>query len=126
MRKGCIILDKVICMKESFQKNKKGIALMIISSVCVCIGQLLWKLSSEKSILILMIGFVFYAIGALVMIIAYRYGKLSILQPMLSLNYVLSIILAATILNETITLIKCIGVLVIIAGVIMIAGGDEE
>ena len=73
-----------------------------------------------------MAGFGFYGIGALVMIIAYKFGKLSVLQPMLSLNYVLSIILAAIVLDEEITLLKCIGVLVIIAGVIMIAGGDEE
>ena len=59
------------------------------------------------------------------MIIAYKYGKLSVLQPMLSLNYVLSIFLAAVVLKQQITL-KSIGVLIIIAGVILIAGGDEE
>lgn len=71
-------------------------------------------------------GFFFYGIGALVMLIAYQFGKLSVLQPMLSLNYVLSIILAVLILRESITLLKCIGVIVIISGVVLIAGGDEE
>lgn len=60
------------------------------------------------------------------MIIAYRYGKLSVLQPILSLNYVLSIVLAAVILKEKITALKCIGVLIIITGVLLIAGGNEE
>lgn len=113
-------------MIESFQKNKKGILLMLISSMCVCVGQLLWKLSSDYGILALVTGFGFYGIGALVMIIAYKFGKLSVLQPMLSLNYVLSIILAAIVLDEKITVLKCLGVFVIITGVIMIAGGDEE
>ena len=113
-------------MLESFRKNKKGILLMLISSICVCVGQLLWKLSAEQGIIIMLAGFCFYGVGALVMIIAYKFGKLSVLQPMLSLNYVLSIILAAVVLKEEITILKCIGVLVIIAGVIMIAGGDEE
>lgn len=99
---------------------------MIISSVCVCIGQLLWKLSAEQGFFLMLLGFAFYGIGALVMIIAYRYGKLSVLQPMLSINYVLSIILAAVVLKESITVIKCIGVLGIIAGIVLIAGGDEE
>lgn len=99
---------------------------MLISSVCACVGQLLWKLSAENGIWMLLIGFCFYGIGALVMLAAYRFGKLSVLQPMLSLNYVLSIILAAIVLREEITLLKCVGVLVIIMGVIMIAGGDEE
>lgn len=113
-------------MTESFQKNKKGIFLMLVSSVCVCIGQLLWKLSAEYGFWIMLAGFALYGVGALVMLLAYRYGKLSVLQPMLSLNYVLSILLAALVLKEEITILKCAGVLVIIAGVIFIAGGDRE
>lgn len=113
-------------MRESFQKSKKGILLMIISSICVCVGQLLWKLSADYGIVWMLAGFCFYGVGALVMILAYRYGKLSVLQPMLSLNYVLSIVLAAVVLKENITLLKCSGILIIIAGVIMIAGGDTE
>lgn len=113
-------------MLEAIKKNKKGILLMILSSVCVCIGQLLWKLSTEGNVFLLLAGFGFYGVGALIMIIAYRFGKLSVLQPMLSLNYVLSIVLAALVLKEEVTLLKCIGVLVIIAGVMLIVGGDEE
>lgn len=60
------------------------------------------------------------------MLIAYKFGKLSVLQPMLSLNYVLSIILGAIVLKEPVTILKCIGVLIIISGVTMIVGGDEE
>jgi undecaprenyl phosphate-alpha-L-ara4N flippase subunit ArnE len=105
--------------------NKKGILLMLVSSLCVCIGQLLWKLSADMGIIVMLAGFLFYGAGALVMLIAYRFGKLSVLQPMLSLNYVLSIILAAAVLKESITILKCIGVIVIISGVVLIAGGDE-
>lgn len=111
-------------MLESIQKNKKGILLMCVSSICVCIGQLLWKLATREGILLLFAGFVIYGIGALVMLIAYRFGSLSVLQPVLSLNYVFSIILSATILRESVTLAKCLGVLIIIAGVMLIAGGD--
>lgn len=112
-------------MIESLKQNKVGIGLMICSSVCVCLGQLLWKLSVDGRLIFLIAGFFLYGIGALAMIVAYKFGKVSVLQPVLSLNYILSIILAATVLNETITLVKCIGVLGIIAGVLLIAGGDE-
>ena len=113
-------------MKESFRNNKKGIMLMLASSICVCVGQLLWKISVDQGISVMLAGFCFYGIGALVMIAAYKFGKLSVLQPMLSLNYVLSIIIAALVLKEEITNLKCIGVFVIIAGVLIIAGGDKE
>lgn len=112
-------------MLESLKKNKKGILLMLISSICVCIGQLLWKLSNERGIECLIIGFVFYGIGAMVMILAYKFGSLSVLQPMLSLNYIISIILAKSVLNESITLLKVIGILTIMVGVILIGGGDD-
>lgn len=99
---------------------------MLVSSICACIGQLMWKLSAEQGLIIMLLGFCFYGVGALVMIIAYRFGKLSVLQPMLSLNYVLSIILGAMVLKEQVTILKCIGVLIIIFGVVLIAGGDTE
>ena len=112
-------------MIESIQKNKKGILLMLVSSICVCVGQLLWKLSAMQGLIFMLAGFAFYGAGALIMIVAYKFGKLSVLQPMLSLNYVLSILLAAFVLHEAITLDKVIGVIIITCGVIMIAGGDE-
>lgn len=112
-------------MIESIKKNKIGIGLMCISSIFVCIGQLFWKLASTYGIWLLLMGFAFYGVGALIMIIAYRFGSLSVLQPILSLNYVFSILLAAFVLHEQVTVIKVIGVLVIIIGVILIAGGDE-
>lgn len=112
-------------MIESIQKNKKGILLMLVSSICVCVGQLLWKLSAMQGLIFMLAGFAFYGAGALIMIVAYKFGKLSVLQPMLSLNYVLSILLAVFVLHEAITLYKVIGVIIITCGVIMIAGGDE-
>ena len=105
--------------------NGKGILLMLVSAVCACLGQLLWKLSADSSLLFLLAGFLLYGIGGVVMVVAYRFGKLSVLQPMMSLNYVLSIVLAVLILHENITVLKCAGVAVIMVGVVLIAGGDE-
>lgn len=112
-------------MIESVQKNKKGILLMICSSICACVGQLLWKMSATYGLFVMLLGFVFYGVGALIMIRAYKYGKLSVLQPILSMNYVLSIVLAAVVLKENIAWVKCLGVIIIIIGVVFVAGGDE-
>ena len=99
---------------------------MLFSSVCVCVGQLLWKLSVTHGVLTMLVGFGCYGVGALIMIVAYKFGKLSVLQPMLSLNYVFSIVLAVVVLKEGITFLKCMGVIIIIIGVVLIAGGDEK
>ena len=55
-------------MIESIQKNKKGILLMLVSSICVCVGQLLWKLSAMQGLIFMLAGFAFYGAGALIMI----------------------------------------------------------
>lgn len=113
-------------MIESFAKNKKGILIMLCSAFCACVGQLLWKLSAEQGVFVALVGFVFYGFGALFMLIAYRYGSLSVLQPMQSVNYILSIIIGVIVLSESVTVKKVIGVLVIMAGIVLIGGGDEE
>lgn len=98
---------------------------MVISSICVCLGQLFWKLAINNNLYILIIGFIFYGLGAVIMIVAYRYGSLSVLQPMLSLNYVLSIVIGHLVFSEVITITKSIGIVIIMFGVILIGGGDE-
>lgn len=112
-------------MIKSFKKNWKGILLMLFSALFVCIGQLFWKLSVDGKIINLCIGFILYGFGALIMIYAYKFGSLSVLQPMLSCSYIFSIFLANRILNEEITLYKIIGVVIITIGVILIGGGDD-
>lgn len=97
---------------------------MIASSLCVCFGQLFWKLSATSGYDAMMIGFLLYSVGALMMIIAYRFGSLSVLQPMLSINYVLGMFIGYYFLGEQINVINVIGVVAIIGGVIAIAGGD--
>ncbi len=110
---------------ESLRKNKNGIALMLVSSVFVCIGQLLWKMAHTEGILFLGSGFFFYGAGAALMLIAYRFGSLSVLQPVLSMNYVFSLFLGRVFLHEDITSIKVVGTLIVMLGVGLIAGGDE-
>jgi undecaprenyl phosphate-alpha-L-ara4N flippase subunit ArnE len=117
-----ILLDS---LKASFKKNRIGIILMLISSFCVCFGQLFWKISENNEIIYLFLGFALYGIGALVMIIAYRYGSLSVLHPMLSINYVFALVLSFLVLHESISWQKLIGIFIIIIGVALIGGGDE-
>ena len=99
---------------------------MIFSSFCVCIGQLFWKISIDKNLIYLLIGFLLYGIGALFMIVAYKYGELSILQPILSSNYIFTIIFGSIVLHEKILVKDFIGIFIIIIGVILISGGEND
>ncbi|MBC7766185.1 MAG: EamA family transporter [Hyphomonadaceae bacterium] len=112
-------------MLKSISNKRMGILLMLSSSMCVCIGQLCWKLSAQSGYLYLLAGFALYGLGTLLMLTAYKFGSLSVLQPMLSINYVFTILLGWYILHETITPMKVIGTLIITVSVILIGGGDD-
>jgi len=104
----------------NLKKNHIGIILMLFCSICLCLGQLVWKLMPGYNPLYLLAGFTIYVAGALFMIFAYRYGELSVLQPINSMSYVFSAIIAVLVLHEKLPLINIAGILLIISGVIII------
>ena len=72
------------------------------------------------NLIYLLSGFAIYAAGALAMIIAYRYGELSVLQPINSMSYVFSAIIAVLVLHEKISPINITGIVLIVCGVVVI------
>jgi len=93
---------------------------MLLCAACLCLGQLIWKLMPGYNKIYLFSGFAIYAIGALSMVLAYRYGELSVLQPINSMSYVFSTIIAIIILHENVKIINITGILLIISGFIII------
>ena len=115
-------MDKFIL---SLKKNKIGIAIIIFSAICTAFGQYCWKVWEAKGMLTLLIGFVLYGIGAISMIIAFKFGSLSVLHPMMSIGYVFALFIWYFMLGEAITLTKVLGILLILLGVAFIGMGDE-
>lgn len=109
-------------------KNKtlSGIILMLIAAMFVAIGQLFWKISEAQINLWLITGFIIYAGGALIMTIALRFGKLSMLQPIFSFSYIAAIFLGNIFLNEKITMQHIIAVVFIILGIICLSKGEKS
>lgn len=104
----------------------KGIALMLICATCLALGQLIWKFYDVYGVVALLAGFAVYGFGALAMIFAYRYGELSVLQPLNSFSYVVSLALGAAVLHESVTAPKYAGVALILIGLILISGGKRS
>ena len=101
-------------------KHNLGIALMIVSSCCVCMGQLLWKLSINGKWFNLFFGFLLYGTGFVLMITAYKYDNVSKLQPILSINYVFAVLLGYFVFGESITIYKLMGIVIITGSVALI------
>lgn len=101
-----------------------GVVLMLLCAACLCVGQFIWK--RWEGLLPMIAGFGIYGLGALSMLAAYRFGSLSTLQPINSVSYVISAILGAIYFQEKITAFKGLGVVVIIIGVALLAGGERK
>lgn len=99
---------------------------MLLASLLVAMGQFFWKFSYGHSPFYLIAGFFVYGFGALLMIIAFRYGKLSVVHPVLSMSYVFGVAISYFGLREILAWHQYTGIAVIMMGVSMIAGGDRE
>ena len=65
-------MDKILL---SLKKNKVGIMIILFSAICTAFGQYCWKVWEAKGLLTLFIGFVLYGIGAVSMIIAFKFEQ---------------------------------------------------
>lgn len=110
---------------QSIEKNKIGIFIIMISAINTSIGQYFWKISEGKSIKFLSIGFLCYGLGAVAMIVAFKFGSFSVIHPMLSMGYIFALFIGYGLLNEEITKGKLIGIFLILIGVMLIGVGDE-
>lgn len=101
-----------------------AVVLMLGSALAACVGQLCWKLGASRGLVWVGVGLVLYALGALLMLAAYRHGELSTLQPILGLSYALSLVLGALWLGEAVTPGRVLGVVVVTIGVALVASSQ--
>lgn len=113
-------------MVHSLSKNRTGIILIVMAALSTAVGQMLWKLSQHFPDVWLIIGFLLYFCGAVLMIAAFRFGDLSVLHPLLSFGYIFSIILGGLFLGEKLSAVQISGILIIFVGASLIGGGDND
>ena len=74
----------------------------------------------------LLIGCILYGTAAVIFIIALKGGELSVLYPIIATSYVWVNLLSGYYFNETITLLKWLGILSIVVGVSLIGRGSNS
>ncbi len=115
--------------------STKAIILIIICTALTSLAQILFKFGSVKfsfnPLLLIqnyfvVFGFLCYAFGALLFILALKKGDLSTLYPFFATSYIWVMILSFLIFSEIITSFKVIGILLIILGVSFIGVGGKN
>ncbi|MBW3015090.1 hypothetical protein KY330_01595 [Candidatus Woesearchaeota archaeon] len=113
----------------------KAIMGVLVCTVILSFGQLFFKFGAEalefeimKIIMnyYLWLGFVFYGIGAFILVMSLKHGEVSVLYPIIAMSYVWVSLLAMRFLGEVMTATKWSGIVGIIIGVTFIGIGGTR
>jgi multidrug transporter EmrE-like cation transporter len=122
------------------QNRKLSIALVFLCTLLGAAAQILMKSGSQSassagplglivaifSNLNLFIGYSLYGLSTGVLIIALKYGELSILYPVIALTYVWVTALSVSLYNETLNFWKLLGLSTIVLGVGILGKGMKR
>lgn len=125
-------------IKKKSLKIKASTPLWAMLTVAACTlftasGQYYIKLGLNKATSLLglinfyiALGFLFYFISAVMLIIALRKGSLSVLYPIISLGFVWVALLGTILLGEVLTFVNWIGIASIMIGITFIGFSEEK
>ncbi|MBI2654885.1 EamA family transporter [Candidatus Woesearchaeota archaeon] len=74
----------------------------------------------------LVLGFLLYAIAGILAIMAFRKGQVSVLYPIFATSYIWVSLLSAYFFREDLSMLKWLGIFVIIAGISLVGFGDSK
>jgi drug/metabolite transporter (DMT)-like permease len=112
-------------MESKSLKTKKGILLVIISTLIIASAQFFIKkganLAGNTLIsyvnLWIILGIIIYVLATILFVIGLKFGNLSTLYPILGLSYIWVILISYFIFKEFITTLDLLGIILIIIGV---------
>jgi len=114
------------------QTKNWAIAVIIFTTALTSCAQILWKKGviqepfSNLFLLFILAGMGLYGIGAVLMIIAFKGGEVTVLYPIFASSYVWVVLLSNYFFDETITALKVIGVAIVITGIVFISYGSKK
>jgi len=109
-----------------------AIMLVLFCTLLTTSAQIFLKLGSNRLPEIiftnwqLFIGIMLYVIGAIILIIAFKGGEVTVIYPIFASSYIWVSILSAYFFNEQLGIIKLSGVFIVMLGIIMISLGSKK
>lgn len=121
---GCTILGAIAQMLI-----KRGTAIMpplldpTAGNVLTQAPLIAWKILTNVE---MFGGLSCYGISTLLLVLALRYGELSVLYPIIALTYVWVAVLSVGLLGETVNIFKLLGLMLIVIGVAVLGRKERE
>ncbi len=108
-----------------------AIVLMFFCTFITASAQISWKLgvvNLKPGIIFnlgILVGFVLYGIGAVILLIALKYGELSVIYPIIALSFIWVNLLSPRFFpTDSMNILKWVGIVFIIGGVTFVANWD--
>jgi drug/metabolite transporter (DMT)-like permease len=107
-----------------------AIALIIVTTAFTSVAQLLYKQAAPRLPEIitnwpLLGGIACYAIGAILMIVSFGGGEVSILYPLVATSYIWVTLAAWLLFSEILTPLRIVGLVLVVIGVSVIGIGSK-
>ncbi len=107
-----------------------AIGLVLISTIFITVAQTSWKIAANTDnpilSLYLWLGFFAYGLTTVMLIIALKYGELSVLAPLNTTSYIWVALTSAYLFGEIITPLKWAGLAFVLLGVSLVSIGGKK
>jgi len=108
-----------------------AIALVLLCTLLTTTAQIFLKFGADKLPIIflnwaLFSGILLYAIGAVILIIAFKGGEVTVIYPIFASSYIWVSLLSAYTFSEPLTILKISGIFIVILGISFIALGSKK
>jgi len=112
-----------------------AIGLIILCTAFTSVAQVFYKAGAKAlefnlisliTNIPLIIGLALYGIGAVLMILAFKGGEVSVLYPIIATSYIWVTLLSFLLFNENVNAFRIIGILFIVFGVVFVSVGSKS
>jgi multidrug transporter EmrE-like cation transporter len=123
------------------QQRKTATLLVFVCTIFGAAAQILLKIGSGSltpnpslqemivqifTHLPLFMGYAFYGVSTILLVLALRHGQLSLLYPVIALTFVWVTVLSVIIFHDSINPVKMAGIAVIVGGVAILGAGAHK
>ena len=111
--------------------NVGAIILVVICTFLTSYAHVLWKFVADREIISILLswelwlGFVLLAMGAALLITAFKFGEVSVLYPIIATSYIWVTLLSNYYFGEPFTVFKWVGIGGIVLGLSVLGKGTK-
>lgn len=113
------------------EKRWLAVVLILACTIFTSAAQIFYKFGALRlpeivSNYPLMIGFVLYAAGAVILVTSMKFGEVTLVYPILATSYIWVCIMSWLLFSESMNMAKITGIIIIFIGVTIIALGSKK